>query len=123
MTGRNQDGMVREAIRELRSSDERAAPAFDAVLTRKRRVVEFDADRVIGLAVAASVIIAAGVGVAEGMSARAQLVVPHEVQLLSSWRPMTDVLLETSGSGLLTQTSPLEASMLPWTPISVEDDQ
>jgi hypothetical protein len=50
-------------------------------------------------------------------SARPQpLTVPAEVLALSSWRPMTDALLETSNRQLLREVPRLDASLLPAPP-------
>ena len=51
-----------------------------------------------------------------------RLVVPVEVRELSTWRPMTDLLLETPNAALLIQTPRLDESILPITPI-LEDNQ
>ena len=109
---RNDDDL-RAALRDLRLADEQAAPGFDAVLVQKRRARVIDAWRLVAVAVAASVLLVASVGVTRRLtSRRAPLVVPAEVIALSTWQPMTDVLLDTPNRSLLSETPRLDASML-----------
>lgn len=105
------DGAVREAIRELRAADERDAPPFGAVLARPRshQPVGWRAGR---LALAAGLVFAAGAGVVYRAVRPERLTVPSEVIALSAWRPMTDVLLETSNSALLREMPRLGASLI-----------
>ncbi len=103
---------LRSAIREVRVADEREAPSFDAVLAR-RAARSVDPWRVVRLALAAGVLLAAGMDVARRVAVwRARIVVPREVIALSTWRPLTAVLLETPNRTLLSETPRLGASLI-----------
>lgn len=102
---------VRAALRELRADDESRAPRYNDVLMRARAAYRVDISRVAGLATAAVALVMA-VAVAR-YALRPRLVVPGEVVALSSWRPMTDVLLEPPGWSALKQAPRLGASVLP----------
>jgi hypothetical protein len=104
------------AVRDsLRAADERDAPVFYAVVARARRprVSAWHPPRA-ALAVALVLVIG---GTLVYRSARPQpLTVPDEVLALSSWRPMTDVLLGTPNRGLLREIPQFERSLLPSVP-------
>ncbi|MGH7678352.1 MAG: hypothetical protein ACRENU_07795 [Gemmatimonadaceae bacterium] len=120
---RDRDEVIRSAMRELRAADACEAPAFAAVLEPRHRRRTFDAWTFVGMAVAASALIAAGVDATLRIQAwRTRLVVPTEVRELSAWRPMTDVLLQTPNAGILIQPPGMDQSLLPINPI-LEDDQ
>ncbi|MGH7677394.1 MAG: hypothetical protein ACRENU_02935, partial [Gemmatimonadaceae bacterium] len=55
------DEVVRSALRELRGSVEREAPAFANVIDRPKRPFAIDGWRAVRVAVAASLVVAAGV--------------------------------------------------------------
>ena len=101
---------LRSAIRELRSFDERTAPAFEAILGRRRagRGFAWSPGR---LAIVAGVAIVAA-GAVFRASRPDPITVPREVLALSVWRPMTDVLLETPNRALLSETPRLSASLI-----------
>jgi hypothetical protein len=63
------------------------------------------------LAVAAVVLLAVG-SAYRAVTHSDQLIVPREVIALASWRPSTDVLLETPGRDLLRATPTLGTSIL-----------
>ena len=120
---RDHDEAVRSALRELRGSVEREAPAFAIVIDRPQRSFAIDGWRAVRVAVAACLLVAAGVDGARRIEAwRTRLVVPTAVRELSAWRPMTDVLLQTPNAGILIQPRGMDQSLLPINPI-LEDDQ
>jgi hypothetical protein len=110
MTERDRDEEVlRAALSDLRNADERAAPGFDTILSRVASPSY--TLKVARLAIAAGLLVAA-VGV-YALSARPpRLTVPDEVVAFSTWRPATDVLLETSARELLRHTPRLGASLI-----------
>ena len=111
------DERVRRAVRELRDADARrdAAPSFAAVLSRDRARPGWRVSPA-RLALAAALVVAAVLGARAVRSppepAPAPLRLPREVAALSTWRPITDVLLETPGRRLLRDASPLDASII-----------
>jgi hypothetical protein len=114
--GNRESDAVRSAIRELRSFDERTLPSFDAVLARRpaRRPAR---RRVAGLLPPLAIAAGVAIGVASavvhrGASRSERFTVPREVRALSSWRPMTDVLLETPNRRLLREAPRLGASLI-----------
>jgi hypothetical protein len=110
MTERDRDEeTLRAALRDLRDADERAAPDFDAVISRA--ALPSYTLNVGRLAIAAGLLVAA-VGVSALFARRPKLTVPTEVIALSTWRPATDVLLETSTRELLRHTPRLGASLI-----------
>lgn len=124
MTQPDRDRDLRAAFDELRSADERAVPAFDDVLAR-RRSIDARSARTEGMRPWSLLIAAAVVFVSVGLIAlrlahpvprfsriTPELTVPSEVVALSGWRPATDVLLETSTRTFLTETLQLHASVL-----------
>lgn len=120
---RDHDEVVRSALRDLRAADEHEAMPFAEACEPRLRLRSVDPWRAIKVAVAASMLIAAGVDGARRVQAwRTRIVVPAEVRELSSWRPMTEGLLLTPNAGVLTQTSAFTESILPMTPI-LEDDE
>jgi hypothetical protein len=125
VTQPDRDRELRAAFDELRRADERAAPAFDAVLARRRPIDALPAMRIESLRPWSLMAAAAVVFVSIGLIALRfahpvprfprdtdRLTVPSEVVALSAWRPATDVLLETSARTLLTETPQLHASVL-----------
>ena len=112
--GDREHEMLRSVLEELRNADERAAPAFERLLARSRSrpPVAWRPGRLVLAAGAVFV----GIGLIAVRFAhpasRIPLTVPREVVALSSWRPTTDVLLETSAKTLLRQTPQLSASLL-----------
>jgi len=107
------DETIRAAIAELRAADERHAPSFEAVLTRRdARMSRGHMPDIARLALAAVLVLAVG-AVYRGLAARpARITVPSEVIALSAWRPATDMLLETPGRDLLKAAPQLGASLL-----------
>ena len=106
------DEALRSAFSELRAADQRSAPAFEDVLARRVPSQPTAASIVRRLAVAAALVLAAGFAYRAIGSRTTRLTVPSEVIALSSWRPATDVLLETPGSGLLRHVPQLGASLI-----------
>lgn len=107
--------LVRAAIGELRTADTRDARAgesFAAVL--RHRVPERGNFRVTWrtVLVAASVVALAVLGYHTVGAHSRRLELPREVAALSTWRPMTDALLETPGHELLRGGTPLGESIL-----------
>lgn len=112
MTPRDHESdVIRSAVRELRAADERAAPSFGAVLSRRRtgRAVAWPVGRLV---LAASLLLAVGAAVAYRATLPGRLTLPPEVVALSAWRPITDVLLETPNRSLLSETPRLSASFI-----------
>jgi hypothetical protein len=60
---------------------------------------------------AATLLIVAVLGYRAATS-RPRLTLPREVAALSTWRPVTDVLLENSTGALLRSSSPLSESLI-----------
>ena len=113
MTRRDDDyEALRAALEELRAADEREAPSFAAVLARPARKWSFARALPRRLAIAAGLVLAAGIAYRGSASRRDRLRVPSEVVALSAWRPASDVLLETPVTNLLRQAPPLGASLL-----------
>jgi hypothetical protein len=105
------DELLRASLADLRAADELEAPAFDAVLAR-RASTSRARPHVGRLAIAAGLVLAAA-GIYRVVSTRApRLTVPSEVVALSTWRPATDVLLETPGRDMLRYTPQLGASLI-----------
>jgi hypothetical protein len=109
VNARDNDETIRTLLSELRDADAANAPALSAVIKRRPAATVFDAHRALGMLAAAGIVIATSVAVREGMKPR--LVVPQEVVALSSWRPMTDALLERLPDVIT--DAPLTASLLP----------
>jgi hypothetical protein len=107
MTSNRDDLTVREAIRELRRPDERDVPAFDAVLTHTRRDVSWPIGR---LAFLVGVLILSGIGLARTARRSNEFTVSREVVALSTWQPITDVLLDTPTRAFLTQTRTIDST-------------
>ena len=116
-TGDRDTDAIRRALQDLRSADEAGALEFEAVLVRKRPVRASDTRNLAALAFAASVMLVCTTTIARIALRPPRLVVPSEVIALSSWRPMTDALLEGSQQTLLRETPRLGESILPVTPI------
>jgi hypothetical protein len=113
------DERLRDAIQELRATERatlKAAPSFESVLRRRAQRREVYRPSVTRLAVAAALVIAAVASYRavreEGGARSERLVLPREVAALSTWRPMTDVLLETPGRQVLRSPAPLGASII-----------
>lgn len=105
------DEVLRAALADLGAADEADAPAFDAVLARIPAPSQ-PRLHVARLAIAAAlVLVMTGVYQAR-LARRPRLTVPSEVIALSTWRPVTDALLETPGRGLLGEMPPLGASLI-----------
>jgi hypothetical protein len=102
---------LRATLHELRVADERDAPPFAAILARRsaRLLARPNARR---LAIAAGLVLAAGLAYGLFATRGRRLTVPSEVVALSTWRPATDVLLETPVRRLLAQAPRLGASLL-----------
>lgn len=109
--------VVRAAIGDLRVADRGAAPTFRSIVTRPRVARPLPIGR---LALAAALLLALGLGVTRLARRPHRFSVPSEVVALSSWRPMTEVLLDTPTRAFLVQTravdSTLSASRLPLPP-------
>jgi hypothetical protein len=107
------DEALRSAFAELRVADERSAPSFEDVLSRRASRAPF-----VGAAAARRLAVAAGLVLAAGLTYHAigvraaRLTVPREVIALSAWRPGTDVLLDTPGRNLLRHAPQLGASLI-----------
>ena len=107
---------IRDAIQELRSADgqgRRSAPSFESVVRRRAQRNDAWRPSIARLAVAATLVIAAVFGYRAREGTRAErIVLPREVAALSTWRPMTDALLETPGRQMLRNPAPLGASII-----------
>ena len=121
MSTRDESDDVRRAIQELRDRDTRfaGAPSLASVMQRRRtpRTARLVSPVRIALAAAALVVAVLGYGISvrrphPAPPHRTPLVLPREVAALSTWRPMTDVLLNTPGRELLRDTSPLGRSII-----------
>jgi hypothetical protein len=111
MTTDRNDEPLRQAFRTVRESDERDAPAFDALLTRGSRITAPARMSRGRLALAAGFILAIAV-LHRGIGlTRERLTVPPDVLALSAWRPATDVLL-TSTTMHFTRAPLLGASLI-----------
>jgi hypothetical protein len=111
--GDRDDAAIRAALADLRAADEREAPAFDAILAR--RASSLRARPHVGrLAIAAGLVLAAvGVySVLRALGGGPRLTVPREVAALSTWRPVTDVLLETPARDVLRHMPRLGSSLI-----------
>jgi hypothetical protein len=109
------DDMLRAAFAELRSEDGRVAPDFDRVIakaTRRDRESRSVAWPLLRFAAAAVVIVALGTAYRAAVERGPRLTVPRQVLALSTWRPATDVLLETPFNDFLRHTPKLGASLL-----------
>ncbi len=105
------DEALRSAFAELRVADERSAPSFEDILARRvSRAPLVGAARRIALA--AGLVLAAGLTYRAISARNGRLTVPREVIALSAWRPGTDVLLETPGRSLLQHAPQLGASLI-----------
>ena len=103
---------LRAALRDLRAADERNAPSFGSVLARRAPKWSFARPQPRRLAIAAGLVLVAGVAYRGAQSRRERLTVPSEVVALSAWRPYSDVLLETPVSNLLRQAPQLGSSLV-----------
>ena len=113
MTPRDNDyEVLRAALEELRAADEGLAPSFGAVLARRRAQRSVARPQLRGLAIAAGLLLAAVIAYRGAAKRRERLTVPSEVVALSAWRPMTDVLFDTSVRNLLRQAPQLGASLI-----------
>ena len=115
MTPRDRDyKALRAALQELRLADERDAPSFAAVLAHRASPPPQLPGRpqLRRFAIAAGLVLAAGLAYRGAATRRARLTVPSEVVALSAWRPASDVLLETPVKNLLSQAPQLGASMI-----------
>ena len=107
------DEALRSVFAELRGADERSTPSFEDVVARRVSRAPFVvASAARRFAIAAGLVLAAGF-MYRAISARAsRLTVPREVIALSTWRPGTDVLLDTPGRNLLRHAPQLGASLI-----------
>jgi hypothetical protein len=103
---------LRSKLRSLRAADEHEAPAFDAVVARVRRsrALVWHPPRA---AIAAALVFIAASALVYRAARPQPLTVPAEVLALSTWRPLTDVLLETPNRQFLTDMPDLDATTLP----------
>jgi hypothetical protein len=109
------DESLRSAFAELRVADERSAPSFEDVRARRApsgRSVFAAASVGRRLAVAAGLVLLAGLAYRMIGARTARLTVPREVIALSAWRPGTDVLLDTPARSLLRHAPQLGASLI-----------
>lgn len=109
------DESLRSAFAELRAADERSAPSFEDVLARRAssgRSTFTGASAGRRFAIAAGLVLVAGLTYRVIDARAARLTVPREVIALSAWRPGTDVLLDTPGRSLLRHAPQLGASMI-----------
>lgn len=104
---------LRAALQELRVADERRAPSFQSVRARSVPLRSFGRVRLRRFAIAAGLVVAAGVAYRVAAPARERLMVPSEVVALSSWRPASDALLEAPVRNLLRQPQLGASSILP----------
>lgn len=110
MTLDRDEATVSAAIRELRRQDERDAPAFQSIMARHRASTSLPITPRLALVAAAAIAV---IGIAGYWAMRPErLVVPREVVALSTWRPMTDVLLTTTTPNMLSDTPRLGASLI-----------
>jgi hypothetical protein len=105
------DDAIRAAFEHLRVADRREAPSFDAVLQRRQQSSPVRPPW-RSLAIAAVLVLVAGVTYRASTTRRERLTVPKEVVALSAWRPATDVLLETPVRNLLRETPQLGSSLI-----------
>ena len=105
----SREQLIRDSIANLRDADQRVVPSFESVLARKRadEIVVWHVGR---LAVAAALVVAAGIGVVYAAN-RPRLTVPSEVIALSTWRGPTDVLLETPTTRFLRATQNVDSTL------------
>jgi hypothetical protein len=96
------DEALRAALQDLRVADERRAPSFQWVLAR-RRTRPVGRGQLRRFAIAAGLVLAAGVAFRMATPRRVLLTVPSEVVALSAWRAQSDALLETPVRNLLRQ--------------------
>jgi hypothetical protein len=109
------DESLRSAFAELRVADERSAPSFEDVLARRAssgRLAFAGASAGWRLAVAAGLVLAAGLTYRMIGARTARVTVPREVIALSAWRSGTDMLLDTPARNLLRHTPQLGASLI-----------
>ena len=106
---------VRRAIEELRESDLRSGdtPSLPGLLQRKhvRRQLRIAWPRSARLVLAVALLLVAVFGYGR-LTRPAPMSLPREVIALSTWRPMTDVLLDTPGRELLRDATPLGRSII-----------
>jgi len=106
------DDSLRGAFDALRVADERGAPSFEDVVAgragRNARVWSYWPR----LAIAAGLVITAGVAYRAVVTRPPRLAVPSEVVALAAWRAPTDILLETPAKKLLTGAPRLGASLI-----------
>ena len=113
MTDRDRDyEALRAALADLRAAHEREAPSFDAVLARRPSRSSFARPRLTRLAIAAGLVLAAGITYRVVAGRGERLTVPREVVALSAWRPASDMLLETPLTNLLRESPRLGASLI-----------
>jgi hypothetical protein len=104
------DDLVRDAIADVRAFDQREAPAFEDIVTRRTAPGRARSLWVVPALAAAVILIA--VGVRARAARRDRLVVPQEVVALTAWRAATDGLLDTHVKPLLTGAPALGASLI-----------
>ena len=113
MTDRDRDyEALRAALADLRAAHEREAPSFDAVLARRPSRSSLARPRLTRFAIAAGLVLAAGITYRVVAGRGERLTVPREVVALSAWRPASDMLLETPLTNLLRESPRLGASLI-----------
>jgi hypothetical protein len=106
------DEVVRAAFAWLKA-EEHEPPTFRRVLAHRPAVSRVASAEAVLLKLAVAVVVLFAVGlVSRGVIRSERLVVPRVVTVLATWRPSTDVFLETPGRDLLRSTPTLESSIL-----------